>query len=43
MNSTAMRGISGLTIAGLSYVKGGGLFLGKPRVLRGVVRPDGVT
>ena len=43
MNSTARRGISGVTMAVLSYVKGGILSKVKPVVLCGVVRPDGVT
>ena len=43
MTSTARRGIGGVTMAGMSYVKGRSLSKVKPAVLCGVVRPDGVT
>ena len=42
MNSTARHGISGVAMAGMSYVTGGSLSKVKPVVLCGVVRPDGV-
>ena len=43
MNSTAIREVSGLIVAGMSYFIGGGLSLRKPVALWYVVRPDGVT
>ena len=43
MNSTARRGVGGLTMAGVLYVNGSYSSKGKPTALRGVVRPDGVT
>ena len=43
MNSTARRGVGGVTMVGVSYVKGGCLPKAMPVALGCVVRPDGVT